>query len=90
MFLGKSKVILSFFNLGRGVQMWCGLKPTMGIIPKESIGLDGSCLQMKALPQYKKEKSMTMKDRGTPVTFFFWEKEIFRHQLWTRLILHTV
>jgi hypothetical protein len=21
---------------------------------------------------------------------FFWEKEILRHQLWTRLILHTV
>jgi hypothetical protein len=75
-FLGKSKVILSFCNLGRGVQMWCGLKPAVGI-PKESIGLGGSCLRMKATPQCKEEKSMTTKDRGMPVPLM---------DIWTEVI----
>ncbi len=66
-FLGKPKAILSFRDLGGGVEARCGLKPAVGI-PKKSIGLGRSCLRMKATPECKKEKSMTTKDRGTLVT----------------------
>ena len=55
--------------------MWCGLKLAVGI-PKEIIGLGGSCLQMKATPQCKKEKSMTTKDRGMPVTLMDIQMEV--------------
>jgi hypothetical protein len=67
-FLGKPKAILSFRDLGGGVETRFGLKPAVGI-PKKSIGLSRSCLRMKAMPECsKKEKSMTTKDRGTLVT----------------------
>jgi hypothetical protein len=48
-FLGKPKAILSFRDLGGGVETRCRLKPAVGI-PKKSIGLGRSCLWMKATP----------------------------------------
>ena len=66
-FLGKPEAVLSFRDLGGGVETRCGLKPAVGI-PTKRIGLGRSCLRMKVTSECNKEKSTTTKDRGTLVT----------------------